>query len=159
MTRCAPAARRRSGSLTPRQARLSAESLWRVLTFPCRCTLWMCRRHDHAGLGDTSMRDGSGGARDYIWQWPIPGTPYVADFYIPSRKLIIEVESPTNVRAKKLTRAVAICALGHTLVHLPIKAVDQDVRLVVEEALGSDDRYTLDEWQAIEAAGRRVNRR
>ena len=30
----------------------------------------------------------------YIWQWPVPNTAYVVDFYIPSHDLIIEVETP-----------------------------------------------------------------
>lgn len=77
---------------------------------------------------------------DFVFQYPVPGTPYVADFYLPQRNLILEADgdywhSIPKVKIKDIKRDAMLTACGYRVVHLLERVIRRDVVLAVETVL------------------------
>ena len=60
---------------------------------------------------------------EYVFQFPVPGTPYTADFYLPLRNTILEADgeywhSRPQTRIKDARRDAIMSALGYRVVRL-----------------------------------------
>src|SRR5437016_1910325 len=76
---------------------------------------------------------------DYVWQFPVPETGYVADFYIPSRRLLLEIDGKFHLHSKHLRRDqkrdARVRALGYTVVRVQHKAIKRDAQSALSSAL------------------------
>jgi very-short-patch-repair endonuclease len=96
---------------------------------------------------------------DYIWQYPIEDAnrEYVVDFFIPARRLVLEVDSRWNSagsnKERNKTRDEILRKLGYTVIHLQCRDLINNADALICDALNID-ALRLAKLGVLDAVGR-----